>query len=561
MFESLKRYLIGRLLDKEIDTIKLANINVIFYITIVPFCLLLVLLASYIIVGNTIQVVIAIVSLLVFTWAMWYVKVKEDIRLVSHLLVTFSSLIFALNAFMYPDTALVNGVLLSCNILFAYNFFDRLTASLYCLSSLLAGIASMVFLFYKIDLPFIEPIHQSLFEMILTYTLLLMMVIVLIVYYQSVHQKAAFRLNESLTALKISEDRRKKSQAIGLVGNWEYDVIKAELHWDEEAYRIYGLETSVTTKLIERLMSMIHPDDLEHVRNFSKLASNQKIYNFDYRIIRSDGKERTVSLFADFQYDASGNPLRYYGIVQDITDRKKSEEEQRKLLEITSLQNSKLKNFTYIVSHNVRSHSSNITSLVNFLSATNDENERNEIIKMLVNTSNNLENTLLNLNDIISINEDTAKPRTVIYLKAEIEKTLGVLSGEIIKHEVQIKNNIDPELKITAIPSYCESILLNLISNAIKYRSDERRPEIEISAERIPNYVVLKVKDNGLGVDLEKNGSKIFGMYKTFHQNEDSRGIGLYLTKNHIESMNGKIEIESQVNVGTTFKVFFNDKY
>lgn len=561
MFESLKGYLIGRLLEKETDAVKLANITVIFFITVVPCALLLVLLASYIIVGNTTQVVVAIVSLLVFIWAMWYVKVKEDIRLVSHLLVTFSSSIFALNCFMYPDTGLVNGVLLSCNILFAFNFFNRITASLYCLSSLLAGIASMVCMSYKIDVPFIEPIHQSLFEMILTYTLLLVMVVVLIVYYQTVHKTAAVRLGESLTALKISEDRRKKSQAIGLVGSWDYDILKSELHWDEEAYRIYGVETSKKDGLLELLMSMVHPDDLEHVRNFTKVVGKQRVYNFDYRIIRADKTERSVSIFAEFQYDANGTPLRYYGIVQDITDRKKSEEEQKKLLEITSLQNSKLKNFTYIVSHNVRSHSSNITSLVNFLSATNDENERNEIIKMLVNTSNNLENTLLNLNDIITINEDTAKPRVAIHLKAEIEKTLDVLSGEIIKHSVQINNNVDADIKITAVPSYCESILLNLISNAIKYRSKERKPEIEISAERIPEFTVLKVKDNGLGVDLKKNGDKIFGMYKTFHQNEDSRGIGLYLTKNHIESMNGKIEIESQVNVGTTFKVFFNDKF
>lgn len=561
MFESFRKYLIGRLLEKETDTIKLANITVVFFITVVPLGLLSVLLVSYIIVGNATQVLIAIVSLLVFLAAMWYVRVKEDIRLVSHLLLTFSNLIFALNAFMYPDTGLVNGLLLSCNILFAFNFFDRITAAFYCIFSLLAGIASMVFMSLKLEVPFITPIHQSLFEMVLTYTLLLTMVVVLILHYQTAHKTAAIQLGKSLTALKISEERRRKSQAIGLVGSWEYDIVKGELHWDEEAYRIYGVATSQTTGLIERLMAMIHPDDLEFVKHYMRLANKQKIYNFDYRIIRSDGTERFVSIFAEIQYGENEVPLRYYGIVQDITDRKRAEAEQQKLLEITSLQNSKLKNFTYIVSHNVRSHSSNITSLVNFLCATNDENERSEIVKMLVNTSNNLETTLSNLNDIISINEDTAKPKTVIFLKAEIEKTLEVLSGEIIKHAVQINNNVDSELNITAIPSYCESILLNLISNAIKYRSDERRPEIEISAERITDYIVLKVRDNGLGLDLKKNGGKIFGMYKTFHQNEDSRGIGLYLTKNHIESMNGKIEIESQVGVGTTFNVFFYDKH
>jgi two-component system aerobic respiration control sensor histidine kinase ArcB len=70
----------------------------------------------------------------------------------------------------------------------------------------------------------------------------------------------------------------------------------------------------------------------------------------------------------------------------------------------------------------------------------------------------------------------------------------------------------------------------------------------------------LQVADNGRGIDVEKYGAKIFGLYKTFHGNEDARGVGLFLVKNQIESMRGRIELDSAVGVGSTFKVFFNDE-
>jgi signal transduction histidine kinase len=69
----------------------------------------------------------------------------------------------------------------------------------------------------------------------------------------------------------------------------------------------------------------------------------------------------------------------------------------------------------------------------------------------------------------------------------------------------------------------------------------------------------LYIKDNGLGIDLEKHGNRLFGMYKTFHKNANARGLGLFITKNQIEAMNGMVEVESEVNVGTTFKITFHE--
>ena len=78
--------------------------------------------------------------------------------------------------------------------------------------------------------------------------------------------------------------------------------------------------------------------------------------------------------------------------------------------------------------------------------------------------------------------------------------------------------------------------------------------------KKINGFTVLSVFDNGLGIDLNKNANKIFGMYKTFHQNDDARGLGLFIIKNQIEAMGGKIDLESELGIGTTFNIYFNEK-
>ena len=105
-------------------------------------------------------------------------------------------------------------------------------------------------------------------------------------------------------------------------------------------------------------------------------------------------------------------------------------------------------------------------------------------------------------------------------------------------------------------PAYLESILYNIISNSIRYRHPERKPVILIKWITENNMNVLQISDNGVGIDLAKNADKIFGMYKTFTNNSDSKGIGLFITKNQIDAMGGNITVESEPNIGTTFKIY-----
>ncbi len=244
--------------------------------------------------------------------------------------------------------------------------------------------------------------------------------------------------------------------------------------------------------------------------------------------------------------------------LRDVTLRHQHEMDLLEKQRITDDQNTKLKSFTYIVSHNIRSHSSNMAGLVAVLKDADNQEERDQYLQMLETSTKRLDETIRNLNEIISVSElPIAAFLTHRNLRMEVEKTLDILQNSILKHQIEIKVHIPDTLEVQIVPSYLDSILLNLIGNAIKYRSALRPGHIQIRAYTTTNSVVLEVQDNGMGIDLEKHEGKIFGMYKTFHKVADARGFGLFLTKTQIEAMGGQISVESMVEVGSTFRVRF----
>lgn len=131
------------------------------------------------------------------------------------------------------------------------------------------------------------------------------------------------------------------------------------------------------------------------------------------------------------------------------------------------------------------------------------------------------------------------------------------MADDISENNINIINKIPDVFAVNSMPAYLESILLNLTTNGIKYSNPSVNSFVEYYIEDNKEYKVLCVKDNGLGIDLDRHKESVFGLYKTFHHHEDSTGIGLHITKNQIEAMDGKIEVESIVNEGSIFKIFF----
>lgn len=259
-------------------------------------------------------------------------------------------------------------------------------------------------------------------------------------------------------------------------------------------------------------------------------------------------------------FDSNNNFINFIGVGRNVTRRIEKELEMKRLLEVTSNQNNKLYNFTHIVSHNIRSHASNLSMVVDVIENTDDIDEKLSYFELFREGTEKLSESIEYLNEIITIQEKTNIEKTKIHLKSEIEKTRMALSLAINDSKITITNSIPDDVVVKAIPAYLDSVFLNLFTNAIKYKNPKCNATLDIYYESIDGYSVINFKDNGLGLDLKKNGHKIFGMYKTFHGNEDAKGIGLFITKNQLEAMDGKITIESEEGQGSNFKIYLNEK-
>lgn len=275
-------------------------------------------------------------------------------------------------------------------------------------------------------------------------------------------------------------------------------------------------------------------------------------------IIRNQSKQGNffwLQTYIHPLYDSNDKIESFLSIRFDITEEIEALENTNRMLHFTGIQNTRLQNFAYIVSHNIRQHSSNFTSLISLLEENPSEEERKNIVNMLHASADKLNETITHLNDIISINQMLNKPMEICSIEEEVQKTLNILKGSIESRNIDVMIEIEENLNLRIIPAYLESILLNLVSNAIKYVRLKQGAFIRVSAKNDAGQIQLMVEDNGLGIDLEKHGNKIFGMFKTFHKNEDARGIGLFITKSQVEVLGGTITVQSSEGKGSTFTV------
>ncbi|KKM18947.1 hypothetical protein LCGC14_1660590 [marine sediment metagenome] len=285
-----------------------------------------------------------------------------------------------------------------------------------------------------------------------------------------------------------------------------------------------------------------------------ELAKERQYESREWTYVRKDGSTFPVQLIVTAIKNNKNEITGFLGIAADITERKKVENEIRSLLSITQKQNDRLKNFAHIVSHNLRSHSGGISSLIEFLQLEHPDLANDELVTLLNSSAENLKQTIEDLTEIVKVNLTNEKLEH-IQLSKVIEKNIKSLSSQISRAGIKIINNIPDAIQIQGISAYTDSIVLNMITNAIKYKSEARESFLRIYYEEDKSTITLFFQDNGLGIDLNKHGDKLFGMYKTFHRHDDSRGIGLFITKNQVESMGGRIKVESEVNIGTTFKI------
>jgi PAS domain S-box-containing protein len=285
---------------------------------------------------------------------------------------------------------------------------------------------------------------------------------------------------------------------------------------------------------------------------------------YDVEGIRKDGSRYFLEIRGK-NIPFEGKSIRVTEF-RDITERKRVEEkiveQTTRLVAVTEdlkRKNNQLEEFTQIVSHNLRSPVGNILTLLSFYEGAESEGEKTEYISLLKEAAGTTLVMLNELNDILKIKQTKNIEKQDLKFEKVMQQIRTMMYARITELGAEITTDFSKAPDICYPTIYLESILLNLLDNALKYYSPDRPPRIEIATStNAQGNIILEIKDNGVGINLQRYGHQVFKLRKTFHHHPESRGIGLFMIKNQIEAMGGEITISSKENEGTSFFINFN---
>jgi PAS domain S-box-containing protein len=279
----------------------------------------------------------------------------------------------------------------------------------------------------------------------------------------------------------------------------------------------------------------------------------------------TSGTVRLTGVRADgtpFPVEASISPVEAMGkqystvILRDISLRLQAEQQEKQLNQELNRQNQQLQQFGYITSHTLRGPVATILGLLNVLDKDDLGSPANAgIIGYLADTATRLDGIIHDLVEVLDYQKNyqaTYEPVGLPEVLADVQERIAAATEAANARIVAELDGMEP---IWSVRSYIQSICYNLLSNAVKYRSPKREPLVRVTAKVENGWVILTFADNGLGIDLQQHGHRLFGMYSRFHFHTEGKGLGLYLVKTQVEALNGKIEIQSQEGQGSVFTV------
>ena len=376
--------------------------------------------------------------------------------------------------------------------------------------------------------------------------------------------------NEIVGLLGISHDitERKEVERKLLLTQFVFDNAGDAIYWmrpDSKIIKVNDAACQMLGYSEEEMLKLSVPDidpffSYEVCTDYFEKIRQEGSLIFETIQQAKDGRLIPVEIRAN--YIKFGDSEFNCAFCRDISERKIAEEEREKITTDIVQRNKELEQFSYIVSHNLRSPIANIIGLTDIVKDETLEPElKKEVIHGLSQSVQKLDDIIFDLNNILQIKRD------IVHLKEKVR------FSELV-HNIQISNEHQIERanatilcdfseidEMLTLKTYLYSIFFNLITNSLKYRQLDIPPIIEIKSRMINNTIEIIFKDNGSGIDLTKKGEQIFGLYKRFHPDvAEGKGMGLYMVKTQVESIGGKISVESEVNKGTTFKIEFYNK-
>lgn len=316
----------------------------------------------------------------------------------------------------------------------------------------------------------------------------------------------------------------------------------------------YARSTGINFKKNVNLRSMLTDDKKEFVESFHKNVKENKKHI--YHDISSCFNNNT------YHFNLSISPIVEYNEISgycisalDITKRKMQELEKQIIITDLTQRNRDLEQFSYIVSHNIRAPLSSILGLADILDRSIDEKDRQFALAGITKSAKNLDSVIKDLNDILKTRREISEIKVDVSFTELVKNIQESLRYLINESEAIINYNFDEADSISTIKSYMQNVFYNLISNSIKYAREGIPPRIDIWTEKKNDKIILNFSDNGIGIDLERHGHQLFGLYKRFNLSVEGKGIGLYMVKTQVEALNGSIKVISTLNKGTHFAI------
>ncbi|WP_460500050.1 sensor histidine kinase [Hymenobacter agri] len=366
-------------------------------------------------------------------------------------------------------------------------------------------------------------------------------------------------------ALRLSNERFAYALKATTDAIYDWNVDADTLYWGEGFENLFGHHLTENPTPFSEWADYVHPDDSPRVvagLRHRAFETTESFWQEEYRFRRADGSWAEVFDRGFLLRDAAGRTVRMIGAMQDITPRKQAEHQQRLLTEKLLSQNADLQQFTYIVSHNLRAPLANALGFSDLLARVEKQSAVFDVSLQNLRTSLRLlDEVLTDVNDILSVRDEQAgyRPEPVA-LAAVCQQALLSLQETLQAAGGQLRIAIPADLRVAGSRAYFHSIFHNLISNAIKYRSDTRPLVIDVVATATPaEGITVVVRDNGSGFDRQQAGDSVFQLYRRFHAGLGGRGIGLYLVRAHTEAMGGQVAVASSPGEGTEFTLHFRN--
>ncbi len=366
----------------------------------------------------------------------------------------------------------------------------------------------------------------------------------------------------NIEAIKFMlEEARKEADICLWVLDKDFNLVESNQAWVRNLEEVLGCKVSLPV----RIMQLDVPSSLKFkwMRRYLQAMQGKSIESVDH-IYTNTGQEKVFKVRCG-PLVKNGQVIGFKSFAKEITGQFQSnlklKEREQKLAYLNQEvidKNNNFQEYTYIISHKLRAPVANLLGLVNLYDKKEPLNPRNTVlIDHIQNAVIDLDEIARDLNALLQVTQNISEKKDWVRFEQAAKKAVEGMNEQMEKTEASLKYDFSAVEQIYTIPSYLESILQHTLSNAIKYCSADRKPFIELSTKDLGDKILLSIKDNGLGIDLDKYGEHLFNLYARFHHHVDGKGIGLYLIKSQVETLGGYVEVESEVNQFTHFKIYF----